>query len=139
MESSGTRGVILHVEDDDSEREAMGALLRVESFEIHQAADGGSVRKLAGGLRGRLDVLIVDYNLGRGISGTEVAEGMCRLVGHPVPTIMLTGDTANCEIPVISDAPVWVARKPMDPRTLLATLPALVQFRRELARVVNQR
>ena len=75
-------------------------------------------------------MLIVDYDLGNGMTGTEVSEELARLLGHAVPTIILTGDPANAEIPWLSDAPVWLARKPLQPVTLLAALPPLVDFRR---------
>ena len=86
-------------------------------------------------LRGRLDVLIVDYHLGRSMTGTEVAEEFARLLGHAVPTVILTGDPANAEVPWLADAPVWLARKPLSPDTLLAALPPLVAFRRAVAAV----
>ena len=86
-------------------------------------------------LRDRLDVLIVDYDLGFGLTGTELAEELARLLGHAVPTVMLTGDPANAEAPWLSEAPVWVARKPIYPDTLLAALPPLVAFRRAVAAV----
>ncbi len=57
------------------------------------------------------------------MTGTEVAEEFARLLGHAVPTIILTGDPANAEVPWLSDAPVWLARKPLVPETLLAALP----------------
>jgi hypothetical protein len=88
-------------------------------------------------LRGRLDVLIVDYDLGRGMTGTELAEDFARLLGHAVPTVMLTGDPANAEVPWLAEAPVWVARKPIYPETLLAALPPLVAFRRAIAAVAR--
>jgi hypothetical protein len=46
---------------------------------------------------------------------------------------MLTGDPANAEVPWLADAPVWVARKPLSPDTLIAALPPLVAFRRAVA------
>ena len=67
------------------------------------------------------------------MTGTEVAEEFARLLGHAVPTIILTGDPANAEVPWLADAPVWVARKPLQPETLLAALPPLVAFRRAVA------
>ena len=79
-------------------------------------------------LRGRLDVLIVDYNLGRGMTGTEVAEEFARLLGHAVPTVMLTGDPANAEVPWLADAPVWVARKPLLPGDLVGRAAAAGRF-----------
>lgn len=127
------RGLILHVDDDQDLRRSTGLLLRSAGFETREAACGEHALAQADAMRGRLDVLIVDYNLGLGMTGTEVAEDFARLLGHAVPTIMLTGDPANAEVPWLADAPVWVARKPLHPETLLAALPALVAFRRAVA------
>jgi len=132
------RGLVLHVDDDDGMRRSTAMLLRVAGFETLEAASGEHALSLAGGLRGKLDVLIVDYHLGNGMTGTEVAEDFARLLGHAVPTVILTGDPANAEIPWLSDAPVWLARKPLLPETLLAALPALVDFRRAVAAVANR-
>jgi CheY-like chemotaxis protein len=128
-----TRGLILHVDDDQELRRSTALLLRSAGFETREAACGEQALAQADALRGRLDVLIVDYHLGLGATGTEVAEEFARLLGHAVPTIMLTGDPANAEVPWLTDAPVWVARKPLFPDTLLAALPALVSFRRAVA------
>jgi len=116
-------------------RRSTGLLLRSAGFETREAACGEQALAQVDALRGRLDVLIVDYNLGYGMTGTEVAEDFARLLGHAVPTVMLTGDPANAEVPWLADAPVWVARKPLLPDTLLAALPALVAFRRAVAAV----
>jgi len=130
------RGLILHVDDDQDLRRSTGLLLRSAGFETREAACGELALAQAEALRGRLDVLIVDFNLGLGMTGTEVAEDFARLLGHAVPTVMLTGDPANAEVPWLADAPVWVARKPLSPDTLLAALPALVAFRRAVAAAV---
>ena len=130
-----TRGLILHVDDDDALRRSTGAMLRSAGFETREAKCGESALTQVETLRGRLDVLIVDYDLGYGITGTELAEDFARLLGHAVPTVMLTGDPANAEVPWLADAPVWVARKPLLPDTLLAALPPLVAFRRAVAAV----
>ena len=127
------RGLILHVDDDQDLRRSTGMLLRSAGFETREAPDGEHALAQAEALRGRLDVLIVDYDLGRGMTGTELAEEFARLLGHAVPTVMLTGDPANAEVPWLTDAPVWVARKPLSPDTLIAALPPLVAFRRAVA------
>ena len=124
------RGLILHVDDDDQLRRSTGMLLRSAGFETREAVCGEDALAQVEALRGRLDVLIVDYDLGAGLTGTEVAEDFARLLGHAVPTVMLTGDPANAEVPWLADAPVWVARKPLPAETLLAALPPLVAFRR---------
>ena len=131
-------GVILHVEDDEAMRRSTAMLLRSEGFETREAATGEQALAQVDSLRGRLDVLIVDYNLGSAMTGTEVAEEFARLLGHAVPTVILTGDPANAEVPWLSDAPVWLARKPLLPDTLLAALPPLVAFRRAVAAVTQR-
>jgi CheY-like chemotaxis protein len=133
---AATRGLILHVDDDEPMRRATALLLRSEGFETREAATGEQALALAGALRGRLDVLIADYHLGGGLTGTEVAEELARLLGHAVPTIILTGDPANAEVPWLTRAPVWLARKPLDPDVLLAALPPLVAFRRAVSAAV---
>jgi CheY-like chemotaxis protein len=133
-EPSG-RGVVLHVDDDEPVRRSIGALLRSAGFETREAGCGEQALAQIESLRGRLDVLIVDYYLGHSMTGTEVAEEFARLLGHAVPTVILTGDPANAEVPWLADAPVWLARKPIAPDTLLAALPPLVDFRRAVAAV----
>jgi CheY-like chemotaxis protein len=128
-----SRGLILHVDDDDAVRRSTVLLMRTAGYETREAAYGEQALAQADSLRGRLDVLIVDYHLGHALTGTEVAEEFARLLGHAVPTIILTGDPANAEVPWLADAPCWVARKPLSPATLLAALPPLVAFRRAIA------
>lgn len=127
------RGLVLHVDDDEALRRSTSMLMRAAGFETREAAGGEDALSQVDSLRGRLDVLIVDYNLGQSMTGTEVAEEFARLLGHAVPTVILTGDPANAEVPWLADAPVWLARKPLHPETLLAALPPLVAFRRAVA------
>jgi CheY-like chemotaxis protein len=129
------RGLILHVDDDEAMRRSTAMLLRVAGFDTREASNGEEALRQMETLRGKLDVLIVDYHLGSGMTGTEVAEESVRLLGGAVPTMILTGDPANAEVPWLSDAPVWLARKPLMPETLLAALPALVDFRRAVSAV----
>jgi CheY-like chemotaxis protein len=128
-----SRGLVLHVDDDEAVRRSTAMLMRAAGYETREAACGEQALSQAESLRDRLDVLIVDYHLGRDLTGTEVAEEFARLLGHAVPTVILTGDPANAEVPWLADAPVWIARKPLAPETLLAALPSLVSFRRAVA------
>jgi CheY-like chemotaxis protein len=127
------RGLILHVDEDEAMRRSTAMLMRAAGFETREAACGEDAITQIDSLRGRLDVLIVEYNLGQSMTGTELAEEFARLLGHAVPTVILTGDPANAEVPWLADAPVWLARKPLHPETLLAALPPLVAFRRAVA------
>ena len=133
------RGLVLHVDDDEPMRRSTALLMRSAGYETREAAYGEQALAQVESLRGRLDVLIVDYNLGHAMTGTEVAEEFARLLGHAVPTIILTGDPANAEVPWLADAPVWVARKPLAPEILLAALAPLAQFRRAIAALPSRR
>src|SRR3954470_8093326 len=133
LHEPAARGLILHVEDDRDMRHSTAMLLRAAGFETREADSAEQALAQAEALRGRLDVLIADYHLGNGMTGTELAEDLARLLGHAVPTVMLTGDPANAEVPWLADAPVWVARKPLSADTLIAALPPLVAFRRAVA------
>jgi len=135
LPTPAARGLILHVDDDEAVRRSTAMLMRSAGYETREASFAEQALTQVESLRGRLDVLIVDYQLGDGLTGTEVAEEFARLLGHAVPTIILTGDPANAEVPWLAEAPVWVARKPLNPETLLAALPPLVAFRRAIAAV----
>ena len=125
--------IIAIVDDDEAVRRSTAMLLRSAGFETREAAYAEQALTQVESLRGRLDVLIVDYDLGHAMTGTELSEELARLLGHAVPTVILTGDPANAEVPWLADAPVWLARKPLHPETLLAALPPLVAFRRAVA------
>ena len=56
-----TRGLILHVDDDENLRRSTAMLMRSAGFETREAGCGESALAQVEALRGRLDVLIVDY------------------------------------------------------------------------------
>jgi CheY-like chemotaxis protein len=121
-----TRGLILHVDDEQSVRNSLAALLTGEGYSLVSVASGSAaLQSVNDGLRP--DVVIVDFNLGEEMNGADAAQQMRQWLGYSPPIIMLTGDPASAELPWITDAPVWLAHKPVDPRLLLAALPGLMQ------------
>lgn len=133
--STTARGVILHVEDDPGMRDSLSVVLKLSGFDAHVAADAASALARSASLRDELDVLIVDYHLGGETTGTDVAEEVSRVLGRSLPTVILTGDPANAQIPLLNRAPVWLVRKPLDTEVLVAALPSLVEFHRAVRRV----
>lgn len=131
-------GVILHVDDDPEMRLVTATILTAAGFEVAGAATSAEALELALSCRQRLDVLVVDYRLGGGITGTEVAEAIARRLGHGLPTVILTGDPYNAEIPWLKNSPVWLLRKPASPETLVAGLAPLVAFRRAMRKLDAQ-
>ena len=135
LQGRRSHGVVLYVEDDDESRLSITTLLRTSGFEVQEAATAVSALALTDSLKNRLDVLIVDYHLGSGSTGTEVAETLVRDLGHGVPTIILTGDPANAEVPWLKNSPLWLIRKPVLPLQLIAGLWPLVAFARAMRRM----
>jgi CheY-like chemotaxis protein len=132
-------GVVLYVEDQPEQRESLATVLRLCGFRPHGVGSARAAVETAAMLGDLLDVLIVDYHLDTGLgdddTGTDVAESIARTLGHSVPTVILTGDPANAQFPLLTDAPIWLVRKPADTEVLVAALPALVAFNRAVCRV----
>lgn len=126
------RGVVLHLEDDDDSRAATCMVVSGAGYQCLEAKTPGMALELTRTWGSRLDLLIVDYDLGDDQTGTEAVESIARHLGHSLPTVILTGNPANAEVPWLRNSPVWIACKPMAPETLLAGLPPLVEFRRAM-------
>ena len=129
------QGVVLHVEDEQDSRIATSMLLADAGFDVRGADSPKSAIEEARKCGDSLDVLIVDYHLRAEMTGTEVVEAIGRLLGQGLPTVILTGDPANAEVPWVKNCPVWLARKPLPPETLIAGLSPLVQFRRAMKKL----
>lgn len=122
--------LVLHVEDDALVREYVTILLSAEGYRVVSAASGYEMLEQVRAESLEPDILIVDYNLDADMSGTDVAESLGAVVGYVPPIVMLTADPINAEVPWIPSAPLWIVRKPCDPKVFLAGLIALVQFQR---------
>jgi CheY-like chemotaxis protein len=122
-------GVVLHVDDELIVRKAMALLLSSQGYSVISAVNGPEALRLVDdGIRP--DLLIVDFNLADAMNGAEAAEELRRALGYAPPVIILTGDPASAEFPWITDAPIWLARKPLSPELFLAALPGLIQLSR---------
>jgi CheY-like chemotaxis protein len=124
-----SRGHILLVDDDPLVLEALVLLLGPEGYALKEAI--GSVAALQAVDTGFVpDVLIVDFNLEDETTGSELVMQLRQVLHHSMPVILLTASPERAELPWITDAPVWLARKPIPPGLLLASLPGLVQVAR---------
>jgi len=131
VSAAGGRPLVLHVEDDEATRASLRLLLASAGFRVVSAADGPAALALVRKERLVPDVLIVDFHLTEDMNGTDVAEALAAALGHAPPTVMMTADAMNIEIPWIPGAPFWLVPKPFDARVLLAGLNALVRFHRD--------
>ena len=83
---------VLLVEDDMINAIALISMLEDEAYETFHAADGeSSVELIENGKR--FDFVIMDVNLGPGISGIDAAKKIINICG--IPVIFLTGRPKN--------------------------------------------
>ena len=86
------RGAILVVEDDPPLRESLELFLRAEGYETVAAVDGDDAIRLVERQGVRPDLIIVDYNLPRGLTGLQVMARLRGTLTAGVPALVLTGD-----------------------------------------------
>lgn len=128
---------ILHIEDDAAVAEAMRLLLRSSGYRAVSAATGDEAMRLVeGGLRP--DVVIIDYQLRGGTTGTDAVEDIYRMLGEPLPTIMLSGNLFTAEVPWMPGAPMLLLSKPADSDTLLGAVEHFAQLHRLMVRGVGR-
>ncbi len=116
---------LLLVEDETSVQRALTRLLRLEGYDV--TAVGSMTEALEHAQdRNGVDLLICDYHLANGETGSEVIARLRQMLGVPLRAIITTGDTSS----VIKDLPrdpyLSIASKPIDSEELLALLRSLL-------------
>jgi CheY-like chemotaxis protein len=120
-----TKQRILLVEDDAAVRAATQLLLSVEGFEVVAVA---SLREALAAVRenGEPDLLITDFHLQDGETGTAVIASLRRVCGDPLKAILVTGDTSSAIRKLPRDPNVRLASKPVEAEELLTTIRTLL-------------
>ena len=110
MASRGSDARILLVEDEPGVRNAMRTLAQDRGLSHHGRATAGEAIAL---LRdGGFDLLITDYHLESGRTGTQVIAAARELLGSTFKAILVTGDTSAAIREMQGDAHLRIASKP---------------------------
>jgi CheY-like chemotaxis protein len=131
--SAGARGAgasphVLVVEDDPAVLNATRMLLRVENYRVSTAASLLEALQKARD-NADVDLLITDYHLAGGETGTEVISSVRGILGADLPTVLITGDTSSAVKELQHDGNVRTASKPINADELLALLRELLGSR----------
>jgi PAS domain S-box-containing protein len=119
------RARILLVEDDSSVRKAMRTLLKIEGFDVVAAATAEEALLQMQDDVG-FDLLISDYHLESGRTGTEVISAARRLISPDFRAILVTGDTSSAVREIQGDARLRIASKPINSGELLSLVKAML-------------
>jgi PAS domain S-box-containing protein len=115
---------ILVVEDEPSVRNAMRKLLEIEGYEVTAAASAAEA--LDALRRDYFDLVVTDYHLESGRTGTEVINAAREITGLSAKAILVTGDTSAAVREIQGDAMLRITSKPINSDELLAQVRALL-------------
>jgi len=119
------RARILLVEDDARVRNAMRTFLKLEGFDILAAATSEeAVIELQG--EAHIDLVLTDYHLEPGHTGTQVIAAARELRSPDMPAILVTGDTSPAVNELQRDARLRITSKPINSRELLSLIRTLL-------------
>jgi len=116
---------VLVVEDNASVRRATTLLLELEGYRVTPVASlAEAVQHVQQG-RG-VDLLITDYHLGDGETGSQVITALREMLGFSLRAVITTGDTSTAIKHLPRDPHLRVTSKPINPDELLTLLRALI-------------
>ncbi|HEV2228212.1 MAG TPA: ATP-binding protein [Steroidobacteraceae bacterium] len=116
---------ILLVEDDTGVRNATRMLFRAEGYDVTAVASFAEALEQAR-RDPRVDLLVTDYHLGNGTTGSDVIASVREALGRPIKAVLMTGDTSSAIQMLPADPRTKVASKPVNADELLQLLRALL-------------
>jgi CheY-like chemotaxis protein len=116
---------VLLVEDNEAVRRSTSLLLELEGYHVTPVASlSGALQHVQQGHR--IDLLISDYHLNHGETGTQVIEMLRAILGVSLRAILTTGDTSAAIKQLPRDPYLRIASKPIKAEELLTLLRALL-------------
>jgi PAS domain S-box-containing protein len=116
---------VLLVEDDAGVRDATRLLLRVEGYRVTAVASLADALSTARN-DSSIDLILTDYHLGSGETGTQVIAELREIFHKPVKAVLMTGDTSSAMRELSVDSGVRIASKPIKAEELLSLLKSLL-------------
>jgi two-component system, sensor histidine kinase len=120
----GTPRVLL-VEDDKAVRDATRMLLSVEGYQVTAVASLSEALEHAA-RQNVIDLLVTDYHLANGETGTAVISALRESLGKHLKAVLITGDTSTAVKELPRDPFMRIASKPVQADELLTLIRALL-------------
>ncbi len=115
-------GRILVIEDNAVLRQGFVLVLETWGYSVISAATGEEALELVESEANRLDGIVSDYQLGRGLNGIKTIKEIEHRAGRRIPAIVITGDTATEDITETHSSGYSVLHKPVRAEDLKACL-----------------
>jgi len=115
---------VLLVEDDKSVSDATRLLLSVEGYRVTAVAT--LAEALDEATRSVIDLLLTDFHLANGETGTAVISALRESLGTHLKAVLITGDTSTAMRELPRDPLMRIASKPVKADELLTLMRALL-------------
>jgi len=126
LEGFGENFKVLLIEDDPLSAEAMIALLEGWGCECALAATQAEVEPAIARLGGTASLIISDFRLPDEVTGDVAVAHSFEVLGHKVPTLIITGDTGPERLRALDGTGFPVLHKPVQPAQLRSVLRHLL-------------
>jgi PAS domain S-box-containing protein len=117
---------VLLVEDEPGVRNAMRMLLKIEGYRVTSVASAAEALELLGDTNLDFDLIVTDYHLEGGRTGTQVISAASELRQVPLKAILVTGDTSSAVRELKCDANLRITSKPINSDELLDLVNTLL-------------
>jgi CheY-like chemotaxis protein len=117
---------ILLVEDEPGVRNAMRMLLKIEGYRVTTAASAEEAVEHLRAADADFDLIVTDYHLEGGKTGTQVIAAARELLGDDLKAILVTGDTSSAVRELKVDTNLRITSKPINSDELLALVRSLL-------------
>jgi CheY-like chemotaxis protein len=117
-------GLILVIDDETAIQEAMTSLLESWGHTVITAGSGKEILAKVADCTQRPDLIISDYRL-RDENGIAVIEELQSEFNHPIPAMLLTGDTAPDRLVEARASGFVLLHKPLSEARLRAAMAAM--------------
>jgi len=116
---------VLLVEDEPGVRDATRMLLKIEGYRVTAV---GSLAEATQAARAdpAIDLLLTDYHLGAGETGSEVIRVLREILDRPLKAVLMSGDTSAAVRGLPVDSEIRTASKPIRAEELLGLIRGLL-------------
>jgi len=119
-------GRLLVVEDNFILLQCLESMAQTWGYETIVADSGEEALEKAAAAGWRIDGIVSDNRLGAGLTGVETSKEIRRLAGRPIPTLILTGDTAAERISEIKSCGFELLHKPVSDNELRSKIATMI-------------
>lgn len=117
---------VLLVDDDEIVCKCTEMVLKNLGYRVIAATDGEkALRKICNATR-LPDIILTDYHLGGGQTGSQVVEDVRSILATEIPAVILTGDNELAGMSEVKESPWIIFQKPVEPHTLNNVIQGLL-------------